>query len=70
MARRFPPLVIVCCLLVIATDPAQAQYLDPGAGSIVVQAVIAGVLGVATVVKLYWGKIKGLLRRRSDSPKS
>ena len=37
------------------------QYLDPGAGSVVVQVVIAGIAGLAAVTKFYWGRIKGVL---------
>jgi hypothetical protein len=33
-------------------------YLDPGTGSMVFQAVIAGLAGVAYGVRRYWGKIR------------
>ena len=69
MLRLSPQLLIAVALTVLAANPAQAQYLDPGAGSVMVQAIIAGVIGVATVVKLYWSKIRGLFRPRSDTPK-
>jgi hypothetical protein len=71
MSKMRHALVTLVCVSVGATlltpTPAQAQYLDPGAGSIIVQAVIAGVIGLAAVLKLYWGKISGLLMRRSKS---
>ena len=35
-------------------------YLDAGTGSLIVQALLAGVVGVATVAKLFWGRIRGL----------
>ena len=70
MATLFPRLMIAASLVVLAAIPARAQYLDPGAGSVMVQVIIAGVIGVATVVKLYWSRIKGLFRRRSDPPES
>lgn len=38
-------------------------YLDPASGSIIVQAVIAGVVGVGAVLKLYWGRIRGIFQR-------
>jgi len=53
--------VALACL----PDTAQAQYLDPGAGSIIVQAVVAGFIGAAAAVKLYWGKISRLVAGRS-----
>jgi len=33
-------------------------YLDPGSGSIIVQAIIAALVGVGITVKLYWEKLK------------
>lgn len=38
-------------------------YLDAGTGSLIVQALLGGVVGVATVAKLYWGRIRGLWAR-------
>lgn len=70
MVKRARWLGLATCLVVLVAAPAEAQYLDPGAGSIVIQAIVAGVLGVATVVKLYWSKIKGLFRGRSDTRES
>ena len=32
-------------------------YLDPGTGSIIIQAVVGGVLGGMLVIKLFWKKI-------------
>jgi hypothetical protein len=37
-------------------------YLDPGAGSMILQAVAAGVAGVAVAGRLYWGRLKRALR--------
>jgi membrane protein DedA with SNARE-associated domain len=49
---------------------AHAQYLDPGAGSIIVQAVIAVVVGAAATVRLYWHRISPFLHRRKDRDQS
>ena len=38
-------------------------YLDPGTGSIILQAVIGAILGSFLVIKMYWYKISGSLRR-------
>jgi hypothetical protein len=35
-------------------------YLDPGTGSLVLQAIVGGLLGIGVLVKAYWSKIKGL----------
>jgi uncharacterized membrane protein required for colicin V production len=37
-------------------------YLDPGTGSIILQAVIGTVTGALIVIKLYWYKLKALLK--------
>ncbi len=33
-------------------------YLDPGTGSIILQAVIAGFMGALFAIKLFWAKLK------------
>jgi hypothetical protein len=35
-------------------------YIDPGAGSFVVQALVATLAGVAVALRLYWRKVKTL----------
>jgi len=54
-------------VMLLTPAMAHAQYLDPGAGSIIVQAVIAVMVGAAAAVKIYWGKISRLLGRRPKS---
>jgi len=39
------------------------MYLDPNSGSILVQAIVGGVVGLGAVLKLYWGKIRSFGRR-------
>lgn len=39
-------------------------YLDPGAGSIILQAIIAAVAGGFIVLRAYWSKVKQLFTRR------
>ena len=41
----------------------QILYIDPGAGSIIIQSIIAGVLGFIFVIKTYWIKIKGFFQK-------
>lgn len=40
-------------------------YLDPGSGSMVAQAVVAGLAGVAVVGKLGWRKLTSPFRRKT-----
>ncbi len=37
-------------------------YLDPGAGSLILQALAGGVAGLVVVGKLYWARIRRVLR--------
>jgi len=43
-------------------------YLDPGSGSVLIQLLIAGLLGAAFILKASWSKIKAFLSR-SKTPK-
>ncbi len=36
------------------------MYLDPGFGSLVLQYILAGVLGLGILIRLFGGKIKTL----------
>lgn len=48
-------------------------YIDPGSGSIFVQAVIGGILASIYTIKIYWQKLKsglhGFKMRFKGSPK-
>ena len=44
-------------------------YIDPGAGSMILQVLAGGVAGVMVFGKLYWAKVKRVLRfGRSEPP--
>lgn len=45
-------------------------YIDPGAGSLFVQAIIGGLLAGLYAIKLYWQKLKAALRKFADKFKS
>ena len=42
----------------------QLAYLDPGAGSLLLQGLIAAFAGAAVALKIYWNKVKRLLGMR------
>jgi hypothetical protein len=42
-------------------DLVQLAYVDPGAGSFILQAVVASIAGAAVAVSAYWRRIKGFL---------
>jgi hypothetical protein len=39
----------------------QLAYIDPGAGSFVIQALLATIAGIAVTGRIYWSKIKKIL---------
>jgi hypothetical protein len=44
--------------LLQAAPPSPRAYLDPGSGSILLQLLVAGILGGLFVARAFWGKIK------------
>jgi hypothetical protein len=56
-------------LLVLA--PRAEAYIDPSAGGMLVQLILAGTAGVAVLGKLFWGRIKSLFGvREPENPVS
>jgi len=51
----------VCLILLSLPDTAHA-YLDPGSGSLVVQALVAAAAALSVAVKIYWHKLIALFR--------
>ena len=50
---------ILFFIFLIALFPSGAYaYIDPGTGSYILQILIAGALGMAYTVKIYWRRIK------------
>jgi hypothetical protein len=60
--NRSNALLLVALLLVITAQPAHA-YIDPGTGSFVLQAAIAGLLGAAYALKTFWWRIASSMKR-------
>jgi len=42
------------------------MYIDPGSGSVILQVVLAALLGVGVTIKLFWGKIKSLFSQKKE----
>jgi hypothetical protein len=52
--------LLFCAMAFLIFYPSWAySYLDPGAGNIVLQVLLGGVVGVIAIFKLYWSQIKG-----------
>ncbi len=53
--------------LVLLSGPlAPPRYLDPGSGSILLQILLAAVLGIGLAVRASWSKIKGLFGKKNN----
>lgn len=63
--RYFKPLttllVVVVLVCLTFSRPAHA-YLDPGTGSYILQLILAGLLGAAFAVKLFWKQIRSFFK--------
>jgi hypothetical protein len=46
-------------------DPTIA-YIDPGTGSLVLQAIAGGVAAAAVTARLYWSRLKRVFTRRPE----
>lgn len=57
---------LTTCLSLMVV-PAAAAYLDPGTGSVIFQAVIAGAMAASVGVKVFWGRIRNRLNRREST---
>ena len=64
--------------LVLVTAARARAYVDPGTGSYLLQILIAGLLGAAFALKIYWTRVKDFLsgsvfgrsKRKDDRSKS
>jgi len=43
------------------------MYLDPGFGSMVLQLILAGILGAGLVIRTFWKNIKNLFRKKEST---
>lgn len=70
--RRVRQAAAMSALLSLGLPIAPAHaYLDPGTGSILLQALLGGAAGAAVIARLYWHKIATALgiKRKSPEPK-
>ena len=61
-----PTLVAVAAALLLAARPAYA-YLDPAAGSVMLQLLLGGVAAFAVARKLFWHSILRALHLRTEA---
>ena len=64
--------VLLSVFLLPLTSQDVHAYIDLGTGSIIIQVLIASLIGGLFLLKVYWGKVKAFIRnlfskaRRSD----
>jgi len=55
-------------MIVLASHLISIQpYLDPGSGSILLQLLLAALLGAGVILRSQWSKIKSLFGNKDDS---
>ena len=64
-ARAGSLCALTACALLLSAMDAHA-YLDPGSGSLLIQALIAGFLGASFYVAMSWKKLKAFFQARRD----
>ncbi|MDC0358729.1 hypothetical protein OAO01_07935 [Oligoflexia bacterium] len=54
---------VLILLVLVPVIPAYA-YIDAGTGSMILQAILGGVAGLAVLLKLYWRRILAFFKRK------
>ena len=68
MGNRIFLVSVVAFSSVLWPHVAHANYIDPGAGAMLLQIVFGGVAGIAVVVKIFWHRIVSIFRRNNVEP--
>ena len=58
----FRSALVVFVLLLLLERPA-AAYLDPGTGSMLLQALLGGVAAIGVIARLYWHRMTAVFQR-------
>jgi hypothetical protein len=66
-SRSYAPLWLVVVVMLLATPRQLAAYIDPGSGSYLIQALMAGLLGGFFAVKTFWKQIRSYFSRGNSS---
>lgn len=63
MLKLFPIRIISSMFILCGVFVSDANaYIDPGAGSALLQLILGGLAGIGVVVKLYWDRVKATYR--------
>jgi hypothetical protein len=69
MQKKYSPAISMFAILWVVPGQAHA-YLDPGAGSMILQLILGGVGGLVVLAKLYLRKVTHLFGRQEQEPES
>ena len=71
-SRKFCWGVSAFLIVILAVIQPAYAYLDPGAGSAILQGILAGIVAIGVVAKIYWHRLLkffGLRKEIDDSEK-
>ena len=55
--------ILLLCLYIMINPTIAYAYLDPGTGSIILQAIIGFIAASITAISVYWIKFKSIISR-------
>ena len=61
--KSFTIIALLFITIVLIAPANLYAYIDPGSGSYFIQIAIAGILGGVYAAKVYWKKIKSVLKK-------
>lgn len=61
--------VAFIAVLLVAFERPAAAYLDPGTGSMLLQALLGGVAAVGVIARLYWHRLSAVFSDKLQRPK-
>jgi hypothetical protein len=64
---RMKVIILAAIVFALSQESNAYAYLDPGTGSMVLQAVIGALAAVAFAAKLFWGRMKKQFTKPPDS---
>jgi len=69
MSLKISSIAAVVASIGVAAFHNDAQaYLNPGSGSIILQAIIAGFAVISVTVKIYWYRLKAFIKGETYDP--
>ena len=61
--------VLLICLFLIIFPRNSFAYLDPGTGSIILQALLGALAAIGASISIYWSKFKNFFKRKKKIEK-